>query len=105
MKLHLQSKSISFNREYGMWVNESKQMKGTNMRKSTIIFRLGNNQNFNNSFLLSVYNSKSNKITSANEIFNLIINNLTPKIFIELNCGDIFKYFHQQILKTIILKM
>ena len=86
-----------------MWVNKYKTNEGDEYAENARLFlRMGSNQNFNNSFLLSVFNSKSNKVTSLNEIFNLIIKNLTPQIFIQLNCGDIFKYFHLQILKMII---
>ena len=99
-----------FNKNYGVWVNNKKKKLGDEYAKNAnLYFRIGNEQNYNNSFLLSVYNSKNNKITSLNDIFKIIIKNLTPQIFIELNCGDIFKFFipthlEYEYIKTSIIK-
>ena len=33
------------------------------------------------------------RVKEIDDILNAIIQNLTPELFIDLNCGDIFKYF------------
>ena len=42
--------------------------------------------------MLAVFNVRGKKKT-VEDILEIIVSKLTPELFIDLNCGDIFKYF------------
>ena len=82
--------SLNKNEEkYGKWINsESGHYKAT----TEIFLRKGIEKDKNYSFLLAVFNVRGKKKT-VEDILEIIVSKLTPELFIDLNCGDIFKYF------------
>ena len=75
---------------------EEKNKKDVNdiyFENLNIFLRNGSIQDPNNSFLYACFSNYFDDIKNIDNILNNIISNLTPLLFIDLNCGDIFKYF------------